>query len=402
MLLNELPKTLENFARRLRALEVREVKGAGGGGGGTGDMTKAVYDTDNDGSVETADYAAVAGDADTVDGSHAAAFALAGHVHAGMGDMTKAVYDTDNDNTVEAADYAATAGDADTVDGSHAAAFALSGHTHAQLHDAVTLAASADTLLGLSGQALALDVQNANKVFAGPTTGADAVPTFRALVIGDIPAGVGGHTIQDEGSDMTSRPILNFIGGSVAVADDPGNTRTNVTVTPVTLAVDADTLLGLTGQQLTLDSQNANLVLAGPSSGAAADPAFRSLVVADLPAATLKRAYTFYIPGDVTVSSGVMRLPNHFGATLTILGVYLDITTAPTGQDLIVDIHKAATTIFTNQANRPVIADGAVAGNTTTIDVPTWADGDYLLAHVDQIGTTAAGADLTITVVATF
>ncbi len=33
-----------------------------------------------------------------------------------------------------------------------------------------------------------LDVQNANKVFAGPTTGADAQPTFRALVAADIPA----------------------------------------------------------------------------------------------------------------------------------------------------------------------------------------------------------------------
>ena len=34
-----------------------------------------------------------------------------------------------------------------------------------------------------------LKVQNANKVFAGPTTGADAAPTFRALVAADMPAG---------------------------------------------------------------------------------------------------------------------------------------------------------------------------------------------------------------------
>lgn len=51
----------------------------------------------------------------------------------------------------------------------------------------------------------------------------------------------------------------------------------------VTLGTDADALLGLTGQQLTLDSQNANTVLAGPSSGAAADPTFRALTISDLP-----------------------------------------------------------------------------------------------------------------------
>lgn len=51
----------------------------------------------------------------------------------------------------------------------------------------------------------------------------------------------------------------------------------------VTLGTDADTLLGLTGQQITLDTQAANKVLAGPTTGAAADPAFRALVSDDIP-----------------------------------------------------------------------------------------------------------------------
>ena len=58
----------------------------------------------------------------------------------------------------------------------------------------------------------------------------------------------------------------------------------------VTLAADADTLLGLTGQQLTLDSQTANLVFAGPGSGGAADPTFRALVDADIPSAIARDA----------------------------------------------------------------------------------------------------------------
>jgi len=53
---------------------------AAGGGGGAGDMTKAVYDTNDDGTVDAADYATDAGDADTVDGKDAADFQLVANV----------------------------------------------------------------------------------------------------------------------------------------------------------------------------------------------------------------------------------------------------------------------------------------------------------------------------------
>ena len=55
-------------------------------------------------------------------------------------------------------------------------------------HDAVTLAAAAQLLFDLSGQEIDLDTQAANEVLAGPTSGGDAKPAFRALVSDDIPA----------------------------------------------------------------------------------------------------------------------------------------------------------------------------------------------------------------------
>lgn len=64
---------------------------SGGGGTGTGDMTKAVYDTNNNGKVDTCDsvpWTSVVGRPTVI------------------GDMTKAVYDTDGDSKV---DVAATA-----------------------------------------------------------------------------------------------------------------------------------------------------------------------------------------------------------------------------------------------------------------------------------------------------
>lgn len=40
-----------------------------------------------------------------------------------------------------------------------------------------------------------------------------------------------GHTIQDEGSNMTARSKLNFIGTAVTVTDNAGNDSTDVEIT---------------------------------------------------------------------------------------------------------------------------------------------------------------------------
>lgn len=41
----------------------------------------------------------------------------------------------------------------------------------------------------------------------------------------------GGHTIQDEGVDMTQRTNLNFVGSGVLVTDDAGNDASVVSIT---------------------------------------------------------------------------------------------------------------------------------------------------------------------------
>lgn len=47
------------------------------------------------------------------------------------------------------------------------------------------------------------------------------------------------QTIQEEGSDLTQRAKLNFIGAGVAASDDAGNDRSNITIpgTPISLVV---------------------------------------------------------------------------------------------------------------------------------------------------------------------
>jgi len=71
-------------------------------------------------------------------------------------------------------------------------------------HDAVTLDANVGAFLGLTGQELNLDTQVKNKVFASPATGADAVPTFRALVADDIPDLSGTYLTAETDPDFNA------------------------------------------------------------------------------------------------------------------------------------------------------------------------------------------------------
>lgn len=174
-------------------------------------------------------------------------------------------------------------------------------------HAAVTLDADAAVLLDLSGQEIQLDTQSANTVLAGPATGAANEPTFRALVAADVGSGspTGSKYLKDDMSWDTPA------GGAVDAADvtytpavltdwdgdaDPGNADDaldqlaervddleGTSHAALTLDADAAAILDLSTQEIGLDTQSANTVLAGPASGAANEPTFRSLVAADIP-----------------------------------------------------------------------------------------------------------------------
>lgn len=93
-------------------------------------------------------------------------------------------------------------------------------------HDALTLAGTPETnVFSLSSQELSFDTQTANYIFAGPTTGAAAAPTFRALVTDDIPdlsgtyqpldstlTALAGIAITVDGNNVT------FPGGVITTA----------------------------------------------------------------------------------------------------------------------------------------------------------------------------------------
>lgn len=109
------------------------------------------------------------------------------------------------------------------------------------------------------------------------------------------------------------------------------------------------------------------------------------------------KSIAFFVGGDLEVKTGLISVIAP--TAMTITEIRLAVGTAPTDADLIVDINKNGTTIYTTQANRPTITASGTSATATDPDVTSLALGDILSLDVDQIGSTIAGADLSVIVI---
>ncbi len=109
------------------------------------------------------------------------------------------------------------------------------------------------------------------------------------------------------------------------------------------------------------------------------------------------------IMGDAYVANNIIFL--RATVAFDIDFVRIGAGTAPTGANLIVDIHyhatdpTAATTIFTTQGNRPEIAAAAYTADSGTPDIVSIAAGGFFWCCIDQMGSTIVGAHIPIEII---
>lgn len=106
--------------------------------------------------------------------------------------------------------------------------------------------------------------------------------------------------------------------------------------------------------------------------------------------------FTLSVMGTLTVATGKSRI--YLENSYQIETVRVAVSTAPTGAAILVDVNKNGTTVYTTQSARPSIAISGFNATGNFPAVKTFVAGDYLTVDVDQIGSTVAGADLTVTV----
>lgn len=157
-----------------------------------------------------------------------------------------------------------------------------------------------------------------------------------------------------------------------------GTTSSAGTVTSVAATVPS--FLSVSGSPITtsgtlafsLATQAANLVFAGPASGAASAPTFRTLTAADLPAQPFD-VHAFY-PGKPTASALVLRVPLARAVSFpaNFSGAYGRASAAATGSTVF-DVQKNGASI-----GSMTFAAGATTATFSTSGAVSFAAGDIL------------------------
>ena len=226
----------------------------------------------------------------------------------------------------------------------------LSGSPSTALIAATTMGLGWTGQLAVSRGGTGAATTTANFIFAGPSSGSPAAPTFRALTTADIPALAYG-SVSSVGLAL---PSIMTVSGS-----------------PVT---SSGTLTG------TLTTQAVNAIFAGPSSGAAAAPTFRSLTTADIPALSYVTSVAATVPaflsiaGSPITSSGTLAI-SYSGTALPIANGGTGETTAAAAFNALSPVTTTGDLIIGNGTNSATrLAIGAnnyvLTSNGTTA---TWA-----------------------------
>lgn len=108
-----------------------------------------------------------------------------------------------------------------------------------------------------------------------------------------------------------------------------------------------------------------------------------------------ERGIAFYIDGELEVGTDVVSFIAP--CALTVTGGKLEVSTAPTGADLVCDVLKNGVSMYTTQSNRPTIAAGNTSASIIVPDVTTIAQWDRITLQIDVVGSTVTGANLSLT-----
>jgi hypothetical protein len=118
---------------------------------------------------------------------------------------------------------------------------------------------------------------------------------------------------------------------------------------------------------------------------------WNALAFATGPAGAQGLTPVFSRQGTLTAGAGTQRLYVERAGTVTVARAALG--TPPVGSAVVVDINKNGTSILSSPIS---VAAGAYTA-TGTISTSAVSIGDYFTVDIDSVGSTSAGANLTVT-----
>jgi hypothetical protein len=199
--------------------------------------------------------------------------------------------------------------------------------------------------------------------------------------------GTSGVTALTGGEIQIGQPVLETYDGTEFVMLSPTANSAGGTVSSVTFTGDGTVLSSTPSSAVTISgtitgsliTQTANTVLAGPTSGSAANPTFRSIVAADLPAAT----------------TGALGAVSTDGSTISNSSGAIACTTATTSQKGCVKpdgttITISSGTISASTGQMTALGVGSIAlgyCNTICVAGTTYTGGSYIITDAGGAAT---------------
>lgn len=202
------------------------------------------------------------------------------------------------------------------------------------------------------------------------------------------------YTVICGASSVTSYTDHRHSGTGAGIVGGSGTVTSVAMSVPAELSVSGSPVTTAGTLAVTKATQTANTVWAGPTSGGVAQPVFRALVAADIPAQPFDA--TVFYPGIPTNSAKVLRVPVARAVTFAddFAGSYGTASAAATASaafDILKNGSSVGTMTFALGATTAtfVTAAGTVvlaAGDTIAITAPASAD-----ATLADIGIVLAG-----------
>ena len=153
---------------------------------------------------------------------------------------------------------------------------------------------------------------------------------------GNLTATFGGITVQEEGTNLTSRSIINFVGAGITATDDSANSRTNITLDAdlsaiASLAGTSGFLKKTAADTWTLDTNtyltgNQSITLSGDATGSGTTAITVTLANSGVTAGTYNSGATQHVPFTVDAKGRITSV----GTAVTITPAWSSITSTPT------------------------------------------------------------------------
>lgn len=248
--------------------------------------------------------------------------------------------------------------------------------THTYVDTAIAnLVNSAPSTMDTLGEIATLLSSDESTASALATTVAGKVAKAGDTMTGDL------HLAAPAGSDNTDKAVSSawvrtYVTG-LGFGTGSGTVTSVAMTVPSDMSISGSPITSSGTLALTRNNQNANLVFAGPSTGAAAAPTYRSLVAADLPSgigSNIPYDVGFFAEGTMTTSEVVARFvaPRALSLASGASGVAI-CGTAPTGSSV-------AMTLAKNGSNFGTVTytSGSTTGTVSITSTTTFASGDII------------------------